>query len=62
MLVSALLIGFIILGLFMSMLSSRPESDPETTVPDLPHPSDISTLPVPELGKPEASDLVLSQG
>jgi hypothetical protein len=62
MLVSALLIGFIILGLFMSMLSSRPESGPETAVPDLPHPVEIPTLPVPELSKSEASDLVLSQG
>jgi len=61
MLVSALLIGFIILGLFMSMLSSRPESDSEPVVPIPPHTREVSTLPEPELSKPQGSNLVLSR-
>ena len=40
MLVSILLIAFIILGLFLSMLSSHPRSDPEETVTLLPHPGE----------------------
>ena len=61
MLLSALLIGFIILGLFMSMLSSRPVSDSEPIVPNPPHPREISTPSESELSKSQSSDLVLSR-
>jgi hypothetical protein len=61
MLVSALLIGFIILGLFMSMLSSRPKSDHEPGVPVLLHQREISPLPDAGLQESPSSDLLLSR-
>lgn len=40
MVLSILLVGFVILGLFLSMLSSRPRTDIDDSVTFLPHPEE----------------------